>query len=140
VIVTFPDDTIVLARGRLGLVSTERGRTPDFAVYLDDRWTTDPEVTWPFELVAWPDFGVPENETDVFDLVRELHGRASAGELVEIACYGGLGRTGTVLGCLAIVTGVHAGDAVKWVREHYDHRAVETNDQEAFIARFAESL
>jgi protein-tyrosine phosphatase len=138
-IVTFPDDTFVLARGRLGLVSPERIRTPDFALYLDERWAADPEVTWPYEMVAWPDFGVPGNEDDVFDLVRQIHDRANAGELVEVACYGGLGRTGTVLGCLAIISGVHAGDAVAWVREHYDQRAVETEEQNQFIARFSQS-
>jgi protein-tyrosine phosphatase family protein len=140
VIVRFPDDTFVTARGRLGLVATERIRTPDFAVYLDDRWAEDPEVTWPYQMVPWPDFGLPVNEVEVFDLVRDIHGRASSGELVEIACYGGLGRTGTVLGCLAIVAGVDAGSSVHWIREHYDHRAIETSDQEAFIARFAQSL
>jgi protein-tyrosine phosphatase len=139
VIVRFPDDTFVLATGRLGLVPPERIRTPDFALYLDERWATDPEVTWPYELVAWPDFGVPTNETEVFECVRQIHGRANAGELVEIACYGGLGRTGTVLGCLAIVAGVHAEDAVEWVREHYDRRAVETDDQMDFIVRFSRS-
>jgi hypothetical protein len=140
VIVTFPDDTIVLARGRLGLVPSERIRDPDFAMYLDERWAADPEVTWPFELVAWPDFGLPEDEADVFDLVRQLHGRVVAGELVEVACYGGLGRTGTILGCLAVVAGVHAGAAVEWVRSHYDDRAIETSEQEAFIARFARQV
>jgi protein tyrosine phosphatase len=140
VIVTFPDDTFVLARGRLDLVPSERFRSPDFAVYMDERWTADPEVTWPYQLVAWPDFGLPRAEADVFDLVRGVHGRANAGELVEIACYGGLGRTGTFLSCLAIVAGVHAQSALTWVREHYDERAVETEDQEAFITRFAHSL
>jgi hypothetical protein len=48
-----------------------------------------------------------------------------------------LGRTGTLLGCLAIVAGVHAADAVEWVRGHYDARAVETVDQVEMIARFS---
>ena len=140
VIVTFPDDTFVLAQGRLNLVPSERFRTPDFAVYLDERWTKDPEVTWPYRLIAWPDFGLPEKEAEVFDVVRHVHSRAKGGELVEVACYGGLGRTGTVLSCLAIVAGVEAASAVAWIREHYDQRAVETDEQHAFIARFARSL
>jgi protein tyrosine phosphatase len=138
-IVTFPDNTVVLARGRLDLVASARTRTPDFAVYLDDRWTGDPEVTWPFAMVDWPDFGLPPHETTVFDLVRHVHDRAASGELVEIACYGGLGRTGTFLSCLAIVAGVPAEGAVAWVRGHYDERAVETEQQGEFIARFSRS-
>jgi protein tyrosine phosphatase len=140
VIVTFPDDTFVLAQGRLDLVPSERFRTPDFAVYMDERWATDPDVTWPYQLIAWPDFGLPETGAEVFDLVGEVHRRASAGELVEVACYGGLGRTGTFLSCLAIVAGIEVESAVAWVREHYDQRAVETDDQQALIARFARSL
>jgi len=137
VIVTFPDGTVVNAGGRLGLVPLERVREPDFALYLDDRWARDPEVTWPHRVIAWPDFGLPENESELFAAVRQVHGRAKAGELVEVACYGGLGRTGTLLGCLAIVAGVHAADAVEWVRGHYDARAVETVDQIGMIARFS---
>jgi protein tyrosine phosphatase len=137
VIVTFPDGTFVNAGGRLGLVPFERVREPDFALYLDGRWEGDPHVTWPHRVIAWPDFGLPENESELFAAVRQVHGRAKVGELVEVACYGGLGRTGTLLGCLAIVTGVHAADAVQRVHEHYDARAVETVDQIEMIARFS---
>ena len=52
----------------------------------------------------------------------------SAGELVEIACYGGVGRTGTILSCLALCAGVQRRNAVGWVREHYNQRAVETDE------------
>jgi protein tyrosine phosphatase len=137
VIVTIPDGTFVNAGGRLGLVPFERVREPDFALYLDGRWEGDPQVTWPYRVIAWPDFGLPENVSELFAVVRQVHGRAIAGELVEVACYGGLGRTGTLLGCLAIVAGVHAVDAVEWVRGHYDARAVETVDQIEMIARFS---
>jgi protein-tyrosine phosphatase len=70
----------------------------------------------------------------------DVHVRAKKGELVEVACYGGLGRTGTVLSCLAVRAGVHYPDAVAWVREHYDPRAVETTEQDRFVERFAHSL
>lgn len=49
------------------------------------------------------------------------------------AAWGGHGRTGTALACLARLDGVPAGDAVAWVREHYCRQAVETVDQEAFV-------
>jgi protein tyrosine phosphatase len=136
--VTFPDDTAVLAQGRLGLVPSQRIRPPDFAVYLDERWDADPAVTWPYQLIEWPDFGVPNDESALFDVIIDIHVRAKKGELVEIACYGGLGRTGTLLSCLAIRAGVQT--AVEWVRDHYDRRAVETSEQFLLIERFAYSL
>jgi protein-tyrosine phosphatase len=69
-----------------------------------------------------------------------MHRRARAGELVEIACYGGVGRTGTVLGCLTVLAGVPASEAVAWVRDRYHPSAVETAQQEQLITRFARSL
>jgi hypothetical protein len=46
-----PDGTSVMAHGRLDVVPPDRERPPDVAPYLDERWTTDPQVTWPY--VAW---------------------------------------------------------------------------------------
>jgi protein-tyrosine phosphatase len=139
-VVTLPDGTVVIAQGRLGLIPSERPRPPDFAVYLDERWEADPEVTWPYRLIDWPDFGLPKDERELFGVIVDIHVRAKAGELVEIACYGGVGRTGTVLSCLAVRAGVQLEYAVEWVREHYDQRAVETDEQHQFIGRFAKSL
>jgi protein-tyrosine phosphatase len=138
--VALPDGTFVLAQGRLDLVPSDRPRLPDFAVYLDERWHEDPEVTWPFLLIDWEDFGVPADEPAAFAAILDLHRRAESGELVEIACYRGVGRTGTVLSCLAVVAGVPLGDAVGWVRRHYHPQAVETPEQEQLIARFSRSL
>ena len=59
---------------------------------------------------------------------------------MEVACYGGVGRTGTVLACLAILAGVDPADAVAWVRSEYHPSAIETIDQEQLIARFVQTL
>lgn len=139
--VVLPDGAVVLARGRLDLVPAERSREPDFAVYLDERWRGDPQVTWPCLLIDWPDFGLPSDEAAVFAAVLDLHRRAHSGQLVEVACYGGVGRTGTILSCLAMVAGVaEAADAVAWVRDNYHPSAVETTDQDEMVARFASTL
>ena len=138
--VTLPDGTVILARGRLDLVPADRPRPPDFAMYLDDRWNGDPQVTWPYRMIDWPDFGLPSDETEVFTAIVDLDQRARTGQLVEIACYGGVGRTGTVLGCLAVLAGVAPSDAVGWVRGHYHPSAVETWEQEQLVARFAQTL
>jgi protein-tyrosine phosphatase len=138
--VNLPDGTAVLAQGRLGLVPSERPREPDFAVYLDERWRDDPQVTWPCRVIGWEDFGLPVDEAEVFAAIIDLHRRAKAGELVEIACYGGVGRTGTVLGCLTVLAGVAPSDAVAWVRNHYHPSAVQTQEQERLVDRFAQRL
>jgi protein-tyrosine phosphatase len=66
--------------------------------------------------------------------------RARSGELVEVGCLGGSGRTGTVLACMAVLAGVPPVEAVAWVRATFRPEAVETTDQEAWVQWFAEWL
>ncbi len=61
----------------------------------------------------------------------------AAEQRVEVACGGGLGRTGTALACLAVLDGVPNTEAVAYVREHYARRAVETPWQRRFVAQFS---
>lgn len=110
---------------------------PDLALYLLGR---DPHVGgWPYRWVRWRDFGVPASTEDAVDALREAHSRAGT-EGVEIACGGGVGRTGTAMSVLAILSGVEAVDAVSWVREHYHPRAVETRGQRRWLAEVAPLL
>jgi protein-tyrosine phosphatase len=85
-----------------------------------------PLPEWPHRRVDWPDFGLPRDRRDAIDALREALRRAREGELVEVACHGGHGRTGTAIAALAIMDGVPARKAVRWVREHYHPKAVET--------------
>ena len=58
----------------------------------------------------------------------------------EVGCQGGIGRTGTVIACWAILDGVAATEAVDWVRAHYLARAVETPVQEWWVEWFGAHL
>lgn len=138
--VALPDGTTILAQGRLDLVASHRPRTPVYAVYLDARWADDPTVDWPCALIAWPDFGLPADEEGFFGAIADLYARARSGQLVEVACYGGIGRTGTALACAAVLAGTDAPAAIAWVRARYHPSAVETAQQEALVARFADHL
>jgi len=129
--VTFPDGTLVRACPLARRDDNRSWRT--FGLYLDTRWQPD----WPSEMIDWVDFGLPRAPDDAARAIRAAFGRACAGEQVEVGCLGGLGRTGTVLACMATLAGVPAEDAVAWVRAHYDEKAVETSDQEAWVHWFA---
>jgi protein-tyrosine phosphatase len=94
----------------------------DFALLL----ATGPVPDWPSRRIRWPDFWVPLDRADALDALREAHRRATAGERVEVACHGGIGRTGTALAALAILDGLGVAEAVAWVRRDYHRRAVET--------------
>jgi protein-tyrosine phosphatase len=129
--VVLPDGTTITAVSFDPGDPYGRDDRPDYGLYLDPRW----QPPWPHDHVDWPDFGVPE-ETAITNALLSLLARARAGERVEVGCAGGHGRTGTAVGCLAVLTGCAPGEAVAWVREHYCAKAVETPGQEAFVARF----
>jgi len=129
--VVLPDGTRVLGRGvrRAGPPSP----APEFGLYL--LGTRPPDQPWPSRWVRWPDFRLPAAPADAVDAMREAWRRA-ADQRVEVACAGGLGRTGTTLACLAVLDGVPAAEAVAYVRRHYTSRAVETPGQRRFVERF----
>ncbi|MET9392119.1 protein phosphatase [Streptomyces sp. NPDC006624] len=106
---------------------------PDYGLYLLGR--RPPGVPWESGWIRWPDFRLPADREAARALLTEAWERA-ARERVEIACGGGRGRTGTALGCLAVLDGVPAGQAVAYVRAHYDRRAVETPWQRRYVTRF----
>jgi len=109
------------------------GPVPAFGVYLLGR--RPPAVPWESCWLKWPDFRLPADKAGVLPVLTEAWQRAVT-ERVEFGCAGGHGRTGTALACLAILDGVPSPEAVAFVREHYDPRAVETPGQRRYVARW----
>jgi protein-tyrosine phosphatase len=130
--VTLPDGATVTAVSFDPADPHARSQPPDHGVYLDERWSPP----WPHTRLDWPDFGVPADPAPLVAALEDLRARAAAGERVELGCLGGHGRTGTALACLAVLAGHPADGAVAWVRATYCAGAVETPEQEAFVAGF----
>jgi hypothetical protein len=122
-----------LVRGRGLRHPLPAGPEPTYGLYLLGQ--RPPAVAWEARWVRWPDFGLPSDRVDAAGMLREAWERAGAGR-VEVACAGGLGRTGTALACLAVLDGLPGDQAVAWVREHYAARAVETPCQHRQLTRF----
>ena len=80
---------------------------------------------WETRWIRWLDFRLPSDPAAALGSLREAHDRA-ASERVELACGGGVGRTGTALAVLAVLSGVPKDEAVDWVRSHHHPRSVET--------------
>ena len=111
---------------------TETPQSPaDFLLALAD----GPLPPWPHRRISWPDFWIPTNRTEALVALDEALDRARRGEQVEVACRGGRGRTGTALAAMAVLDGLPAGEAVRWVRQHYDAGAVEMPWQAWWVRR-----
>jgi len=131
-VVVLPDGTEITAVSFDARDPYAREVPPDYGLYLDKRW----QPPWTHDHLDWPDFGVPEDAAHVAAALRSLLDRARAQDRVEVGCLGGHGRTGTALGCLAILCGHPPAEAVSWVRANYCADAVESVEQEAFVVSF----
>jgi hypothetical protein len=131
-VLRLPSGRLVRGRGLLRGVPPA-GPVPDFGLYLLGR--PPAPVAWEARWVRWPDWWLPADPQDARDALTDAWRRAAT-ERVEVACAGGQGRTGTALACLAVLDGVPPAEAVRYVREHYHPRAVQTPVQRRFVARF----
>jgi ADP-ribosyl-[dinitrogen reductase] hydrolase len=79
-----------------------------------------------------PDGGVPADPVACALLVERIIGWVDQGEHVVIACRGGLGRTGTIAGCVLRQAGLDGPEAIELTRAS---RAgtIENDAQEAYV-------
>lgn len=84
----------------------------------------------------WPDFGVPIRQGQAHSVVVDAWKRCATVR-VQIACGGGVGRTGSVLAAMATLDGLPAAEAIEFVRSRYHPRAVETPWQRRWVEGFA---
>lgn len=132
-VVELPDGVRIRGRGlRHGLPP---GLEPEWTLFLLGTRPADPGR--PCRWLRWRDFWLPADAQDARSAFTEAHRRAAERARVELVCGGGRGRTGTALACIAQIGGVAPGDAVAWVREHYDAHAVETPWQRRYVERFS---
>ena len=97
-----------------------------------------PAPPWPYVRLRWPDLWVPLDRQQSVDALRDAYARARTGQRVEVACRGGVGRTGTALAALVVLDGLPPADAVAWVREHHHRWAVETPGQRRWLRHLAQ--
>jgi len=81
------------------------------------------------------DFEPPRDAAAFAGFLHVLLTRLECGENLYVHCLGGIGRTGTLLGCLFKLLG-ETGDPIKLVRSIYARSAVESPAQLRFITDF----
>jgi protein-tyrosine phosphatase len=93
-----------------------------------------------FAVLRFPfhDGGIPENMAEAVQFVKDVIERFHRGERLLMHCNGGLGRAGTMAACVRIAVGLDtsADVAIATVRELRGWRAIETREQEQFVASF----
>jgi protein-tyrosine phosphatase len=135
--IRLPDGCQVRGRGLRAPVPD--GPVPDFGLYLGSdrlRRRHEGQISWPHAWIEWPDFLLPKDGRQAVRQIHALHERAREGRAVEVACGGGVGRTGTVIACLAVLAGLSPAEAVAWARANHHRHAVETPWQRRWVSRF----
>ncbi len=84
-----------------------------------------------------PDGGTPSDLDEVIALVTSITDAARRGQNVVIHCKGGLGRAGTIGGCVLAASGKSAEEALAGVRQARGPNAPETIAQQRFVHTFA---
>ena len=123
---------------------------PTVGVYLDEGWMRgrlatntahDVDMTQPACIyIGWPDFGIIDVEllAEAVEWVLPfVHNKKS---IVEIACMGGHGRTGTFLGALLVREGWEPVDAIAYIRGGYCDKAIESKTQEELLTSYQYTL
>jgi len=90
-----------------------------------------------FHRLPLRDGSVPGDPADVANMVSRIAGWAAAGENVVIHCKGGLGRAGTIGGCVLRYSGQEAAAALKALTAARGPNCPETAQQRRFVEDFA---
>jgi hypothetical protein len=123
---------------------------PDVGIYLANVWMKLSPIwstgtkrglsfglnDYPAVFVNWTDMDVPKFDV-LCNVVNYAVQQIYAGKKVEIGCYGGHGRTGTLLACIMIkILGISGNEAIDKVHKDYCQHAIETSKQEAIIREY----
>jgi hypothetical protein len=134
------------ARERLGAI---RAAGIDFFLDLTQRgeWglpSYEPELDGAgYRRIPIRDMGVPSVET-MGEILDEVDGAIAGGRAVYLHCYGGVGLTGTAVGCWLVRHGSDWEEALRlmtgWRRRTTNAylRSPQTYEQHEFVARWAE--
>jgi protein-tyrosine phosphatase len=81
------------------------------------------------------DFSIPDNQSDLKEVVISVSEKIKQGEHVAVHCFGGQGRTGMFVALLGRqLLGLGGDEAIQWVRGYF--RAIETSAQEQIVREY----
>jgi len=92
-----------------------------------------------YQRLPIPDFGVPD-DAHMAAILAAIDEALSAGRVVYVHCRGGVGRTGTVMGCWLVQRGFQAEDALRLVDALFGPGSPETDEQRQLVRRWRREL
>jgi ADP-ribosyl-[dinitrogen reductase] hydrolase len=116
----------------------------------------DPELPFSIEYLRKPirDHGIPSQRAHMAEILDCIHDALQSGRCVYVHCRAGIGRTGTVIGCLLVERGLEGEAALDELNRLWQHcdraqswaSVPETDDQVSYVRKwkarsvFAEEL
>lgn len=115
---------------------TEEGELPSYQSRLIKIWGSAPVSHHRFPI---PDLGVPDTPERMADVLDHVQRVLAEGQRVYLHCMGGVGRTGMVVGCLLVRTGLAPATALDVVAAlfartpKHPRQSPETEAQREFV-------
>jgi protein-tyrosine phosphatase len=81
---------------------------------------------------AMRDFTVPTRET-VIEVLDAIDSALADGQTVYVHCWGGIGRTGTIVGCFLVRQGLTGEEALAEIARLFHSGSPETDDQRVLV-------
>jgi protein-tyrosine phosphatase len=93
-----------------------------------------------------PDLCVPPSQAHMAEILDRVDGALAEGHVVYVHCWGGVGRTGTVVGCYLVRRGMSGEEALATIASHWStmqkrhrrRRSPETDEQCEWVRNWAE--
>lgn len=98
-----------------------------------------------YRRIPVPDVSVPRSRETMVEILDALDDAIAGGRPVLVHCWGGIGRTGTAVGCFLVRRGASGEEALRRVAELFrgmeksrGRRSPETREQEAYVRDWTE--
>ncbi len=113
---------------------TERGERPDYLEPLEAEATRRGVLVQHHRLPI-PDFDVP-HDAHMVRILDTIDAAIAAGRTVYVHCMGGIGRTGTVVGCYLVRHGLVGDEALAEIARLLHAGSPETETQRRMVRRW----